>query len=115
MHPYKRAVRVNDLLREEIALIVMRRIKDPRVGFLTVTGVEVTEDLKIARVFISVLDREHREETLSVLNAASGFIRSELSKKVKMKFIPQLEFHIDSSIDYGDRIDTLLRKIKEEK
>ena len=115
MHPYKRAVRVNDLLREEIALIVMRRIKDPRVGFLTITGVEVTEDLKIARVFISVLDRAHREETLSVLNAASGFIRSELSKKVKMKFIPQLEFHIDSSIDYGDRIDTLLRKIKEEK
>lgn len=114
MHPYKRAVRVNDLLREEIALIVMRRIKDPRVGFLTVTGVEVTEDLKIARVFISVLDRAHSEETLSVLNSASGFIRSELSKKVKMKFIPQLEFLVDSSIDYGDRIDALLKQIKED-
>ncbi|MGE5893454.1 MAG: 30S ribosome-binding factor RbfA [bacterium] len=114
MHPYKRSTRVNDLLREEIALILMRRIKDPRIGFVTVTAVEVTDDLKIARVYLSVLQKKDREETISILNAAKGFVRSELSKRIKMKSIPQLEFYYDGSLEYGDRIDTLLKQIKEE-
>lgn len=114
MHPYKRSVRVNDLLREEIAMIIMRKMKDPRLGFVTVTGVKVTDDLKLARVYISVLKKEEMEKTLKILNSAGNFIRSELARVIKMKSIPQLEFFYDSSVEYGERIDTLLRQIKEE-
>jgi len=115
MHPYKRSTRVNDLLREEVALIIMRKIKDPRLGFVTVTGVKVTDDLKLARIYISVLKKEEIESTLKILNGARKFIRSELARVIKMKTIPQLEFFYDSSVDYGERIDTLLKQIREEK
>lgn len=113
MHPYKRSQRLNILLREEIADIIMRRVKDPRLGFVTVTDVELSEDLKIARVFVSVLKEEEREQTLEILNAAKGLIRNEVSKRVRVKFIPTIEFRIDASIARGDRIDRLLREIKE--
>ncbi len=113
--PYKRSKRVGDLLREEIAEIVMRRVKDPRVGFLTVTSVEVTDDLRLARVYVSVLRKAETADTLRILNSAKGFIRAELGKRVRMKTLPVLEFHVDESIDYGERIERLLREIKEEK
>lgn len=111
MHPYKRSDRVGDLLREEIADIVMYRLKDPRLGFITVTGVEVTADLKLARVFVSTLQTEERETALDILNAARSFIHSHLRKRLKMKFIPKLEFRIDTSIEYGFRMDRLLKDI----
>jgi ribosome-binding factor A len=113
MFPYKRSQRVSDLLREEIADIIMKKVKDPRLGFVTVTGVEITDDLKIAKAFVSVLKEEERETTLAILNSAKGYIRSEVAKRVRMKSIPSLEFRIDESIAYGDRIDKLLKEIKE--
>lgn len=112
MHPYKRSQRLNILLREEIADIIMKKIKDPRLGFVTVTDVELSDDLKIARVFISVLKEEERDLTLEILNSAKGLIRSEVSKRVRVKFIPALEFRIDTSIAHGDRIDRLLNEIR---
>lgn len=112
MFPYKRSQRVSDLLREEIAEIIMRRLKDPRLGFVTVTGVDITEDLKIARVFVSVLKTEDRESTLEILNSAKNFVRSEVAKRIRMKVIPTIEFRIDESIEYGARIDKLLKEIK---
>ncbi len=115
MHPYKRSQRLSILLREEIADIIMRRVKDPRLGFVTVTDVEMSEDLKIARIFISVMNEKDKEMTLEILNAAKGLIRSEVSKRVRTKFIPNIEFRIDRSIEHGDRIDKLLREIKESK
>ncbi|HEX8949723.1 MAG TPA: 30S ribosome-binding factor RbfA [Dissulfurispiraceae bacterium] len=113
MHPYKRSQRLGILLREEIADIIMRRIKDPRLGFITVTDVELSEDLKIAKVFISVLREEDKKVTLEILNSAKGLIRSEVSKRVRVKFIPTLEFMIDKSIEHGDKIDRLLKEIRE--
>jgi ribosome-binding factor A len=113
MLPYKRAQRVSDLLREEIAEIVMKKVKDHRLGFLTITGVDITDDLKIAKVFVSILNKEDREATLDILNSAKGFVRSEIAKRVRMKTVPSLEFRIDESIEYGDRIDRLLREMKE--
>ncbi|MDI6729605.1 MAG: 30S ribosome-binding factor RbfA [Thermodesulfovibrionales bacterium] len=113
MHPYKRSQRLSILLREEIADIIMRRVKDPRLGFVTVTDVEMSEDLKIARIFISVMKEEDKDITLEILNSAKGLIRSEVSKRVRTKFIPTIEFRIDRSIEHGDRIDKLLREIKE--
>jgi len=113
MLPYKRSQRVGDLLRQEIADIIMRKVKDPRIGFVTVTGVDLTDDLKIARVFISCLDDKEKEVTLEILNSAKNFIRSEVGKRVRIKVLPSVEFRIDESLGYGDKIDRLLREIKE--
>jgi len=113
MQPYKRSARVGDLLREEIAMIIMNRIKDPRVGFLTVTAVKVTDDLKQARVYVSVLDRERKGEIVDILNSARGFIRSELSRTVRLKYMPRLDFFYDESIEYGEKIDRLIDGIRE--
>lgn len=114
MLPYKRSQRISDLLREEIADIITYKLKDPRIGFVTVTGADVTDDLKIARVYISILKAEERKTTIEVLNAARSFIRSELSKRIRMKFIPTIEFRLDTSIEYGNRIEKLLREIEGE-
>ncbi len=112
MLPYKRSQRVSDLIREEIADIIMNKLKDPRVGFITVTGAKITEDLKLATVYVSVLKPEEKKGTLEILNSAKGFIRAELSKRVRMKFIPSLTFRVDESIEYGDKIERLLKEIK---
>ncbi len=112
MHPYKRSTRVSDLLREEIAEIIMHKLRDPRVGFVTVTGVDVSDDLRNARVYVSIFENEKQEETLKTLNASAKFIRGELSGRVKTKFIPQLIFRLDESIGYGAKIDSILREIK---
>jgi ribosome-binding factor A len=113
MLPYKRSQRVSDLIREEIADIIMYKLKDPRIGFVTVTGVDMSADLKSARVFVSALNSEERDNMLAVLNTSRNFIRSILAKRIKMKFIPTLEFRLDTSIEYGFKIDKLLRDIKE--
>jgi len=112
MLPYKRSQRVSDLLRKEIADIIIYRLKDPRIGFITVTGVDVTDDIKIARVYVSIFQDEERKTTLEVLNSAKSFIRSELSKRLRMKFIPSIEFRLDTSIEYGSRIEKLLKEIE---
>ncbi|MBI4709655.1 MAG: 30S ribosome-binding factor RbfA [Nitrospirae bacterium] len=112
MHPYKRTVRVNDLLREEIAEIIMHKLKDPRVGFITVTGVKTSDDLRNANVYVSVLEDSKRDETMGILKASARFIRSELSGRISMKFVPQLFFRLDESIEYGAKIDKILNEIK---
>jgi len=112
MLPYKRSQRVSDLLRQEIADIIMRRLKDPRIGFITVTGVDLTDDLKIARVYISCLKEEEKEATLDILNSAKSFVRSEVGKRIRMKVLPSIEFRFDESLGYGDKIDRLLKEIK---
>ncbi|MGD8352300.1 MAG: 30S ribosome-binding factor RbfA, partial [Nitrospirota bacterium] len=76
------------LLKEEVSDIVLNRVKDPRMGFLTVTDVEVTDDLKLARVYVSTLKDEDREIAMEILGSAKGFIRSELKKRLRMKNIP---------------------------
>ncbi|TAN41604.1 MAG: 30S ribosome-binding factor RbfA [Nitrospirae bacterium] len=113
MHPYKRSQRLSILLREEIADIIMRRVKDPRLGFITVTDVGLSEDLKIARVYISVMNENERDVTIEILNGAKGSIRSEVAKRVRTKFIPAIEFRIDESVATGERIDRLLKELKE--
>jgi ribosome-binding factor A len=115
MLPYKRSQRVSDLLREEVADIIMYKLKDPRIGFITVTGADVTADLKMASVYISILKDEDKDTTLDILNSAKSFIRSELSKRLRMKFIPAIEFRLDSSIEYGYKIDSLLNEIRKKR
>lgn len=91
----------------------MRKIKDPRIGFVTVTDVELSEDLKNARVFVSVMSAEDREPTLEALNASRGFVRSEVGRRIRMKFTPDVTFRIDKSVEHGQRVDELLRAIEE--
>jgi ribosome-binding factor A len=113
MLPYKRSQRVGDLIREEVADIIMYRLKDPRIGFVTVTGVDMAPDMKSARVYVSVLKEEDRELTLEILNSSKSFMRSLLAKRLRMKFIPTIEFRFDTSIEYGYKIDKLLKEIKD--
>jgi ribosome-binding factor A len=110
---YKRSVRVGDLMREEIADILMHKVKDPRIGFLTVTGVDLSDDLRYAKVFVSIYKDEEREATLKGIETAKGFIRRELGKRMRLKFVPELVFRLDKSIEYGDKIDRLLKEVSE--
>jgi ribosome-binding factor A len=109
---YKRAERVSDQMKQEIADILMRKIKDPRIGFVTVTEVEVADDLRNAKVFVSVYGSE-KAATLKGLESASPFIRSELGKRMRMKFIPELLFRYDDSVERGAHINELLHEIQE--
>lgn len=102
-------------MKKELGEIIGRKIKDPRVGFVTVTDVQVTGDLQQATVFISVLgDDEQKENTLKGLAKAKGFIRSEIGQRIRLRKTPEIFFEFDESIDYGNRIDTLLHQIHDE-
>ena len=104
-------------MKKELGDIIGRKIKDPRIGFVTVTDVEVTGDLQQAKVYISVLgDEEQRENTLKGLAKAKGFIRTEIGHRIRLRKTPEIIFEWDESIDYGNRIDTLLHQLhKDEK
>ncbi|WP_313798638.1 30S ribosome-binding factor RbfA [Cytobacillus sp.] len=110
-----RANKVGEQMKKELGEIIGRKIKDPRIGFVTVTDVQVTGDLQQATVYISVLgDDEQKENTLKGLAKAKGFIRSEIGQRIRLRKTPEIFFEFDESIDYGNRIDTLLHQIHDE-
>src|SRR5690606_33937728 len=111
-----RVGRVQEQIKKELMQILQTEWKDPRVGFLTITGVEVTGDLSLARVYISILgDDEKKEEALAALSRGKGFIRSELGKRVRLRVVPEIDFKFDHSMDYGARIEKLLHDLNEGK
>lgn len=102
-------------MKKELGEIISRKIKDPRIGFVTVTDVRVSGDLQIAKVYISVLgDAEKRENTLKGLAKAKGFIRSEIGQRIRLRKTPEILFEFDESVDYGNRIETLIHEINQE-
>ncbi|MBD0380312.1 30S ribosome-binding factor RbfA [Paenibacillus sedimenti] len=110
-----RVGRVGEQIKKELSQIVQSELKDPRIGFLTVTGVEVTNDLSLARVYLSVMGtEEEKAATLKALSTGTGYIRSELGKRIRLRKIPDLQFKFDASIDYGSRIDNLLHQLNQE-
>ncbi|HYA85961.1 MAG TPA: 30S ribosome-binding factor RbfA [Nitrospirota bacterium] len=111
---FKRSDRVSDQIKHEIADILMRKIKDPRIGFVTVIDVEIADDLKNAKVFVSVYGGD-KQESLKGLKSATPFIRAELGRRLRMKFIPELLFRYDSTIERGAHIMELLKNIEQEK
>jgi len=115
MHPYKRSARVSDLIREEVADIIMNRIKHRTLGFITVTGAKVSDDLRNATIYLSVLDPGENEKTVRKLQSSASFIKKELGRRLKMKYIPNLTFRIDESIEYGRKIDGILDEINSER
>jgi ribosome-binding factor A len=107
-----RSNRVAEQMKKELGDILNRKLKDPRLGFITITDVEVTGDLQQATVFISILGNEkEREDTLLALEKAHGFIRSEIGNRMRLRKVPELLFEMDSSLEYGNRIDELLRDL----
>lgn len=108
----RRAERLAEEIREQVARMIASDLKDPRIGFVTVTDVEVADDLRNAKVFVSVLG-EDRAATLKGLESAGAFIRSELGKRMRMKFVPELIFRYDDSAERGAHIMELLHEIEE--
>ncbi len=108
----RRTLQVGEFLREELTDIIRREVKDPRVGFMTVTEVEVTPDLRAARVYVSVLgSEEERADTLAALRSAARFIRFHLKPRLRMRQIPELEFRDDRSMEHAQRIDRALKDL----
>jgi ribosome-binding factor A len=111
----RRQRQVAELLHQEISQLIQHRTRDPRLGFVTVTGVDVSPDLSLARVHVSVLgDATDTETTLEGLNSAAGYFRRELGQSLSLRFVPKLTFKLDTSLEHSLHIDKLLDSIKEE-
>ncbi|MDQ3045120.1 MAG: 30S ribosome-binding factor RbfA [Chloroflexota bacterium] len=111
----RRTRQVGELLREELDDIIRREVKDPRIGFMSITEVEVTPDLRHARAFISVLGTdEEREATLKALRSAARFIRFHLKPRLRMRQIPDLEFRDDRSMEHAESISRVLHGLNVE-
>ena len=106
--------RLNNMFVEEISKIIHTEIKDKEVGFVTITDARVTNDLSFAKVYITTLDN-NREKVLKALNKASGFIRTLLCDKVKIRKMPEIHFVYDESIEYGKKIEDIIERINNEK
>jgi len=111
----RRQRQVAELLHEEISQLIQHDSRDPRLGFVTVTGVDVTADLRLARVYVTVLgDEADARETLAGLASAAGYFRHRLKQLISLRYIPELSFKLDTSLEHGMRIDKLLDSIKDE-
>jgi ribosome-binding factor A len=109
----QRASRVAEELRKIVSQILLEDITDPRFGFITITHIDVTDDLRYARVYYSVLgDEEKKELTAEALEGYQGFIRRLVAERINMKFALEIKFEVDKSIDHSFRIDSILKQIK---
>ncbi|HEX2277496.1 MAG TPA: 30S ribosome-binding factor RbfA [Candidatus Tectomicrobia bacterium] len=112
MHPYKRSERLGELILAEISDLTARDIKDPRVGFVTFTRVEMSDDLRYAKVFVSSLGSEQEKaRTLQGLASATGYIRRHLGRALHLRYTPDITFLIDESLEHGAKIAQLLRQL----
>ncbi len=109
---FKRSEKVAEAIHELISELLVKGLKDPRIGFVTITGVKVTDDLHLATVYFTVIGSdEEKKATGAGLNSARGFIRKEMGKTLRMRYVPDLLFKYDESVEYGNRIETLLKEI----
>lgn len=111
-----RKKRLESLLKREISLIIMHEIKDPRIHFVTVTNVSLTNDYKMAHIYVSIMgDEKEKEKNLQGLKNASGFIRKLVGESIKIKYNPELIFKIDDSFEKQDKIFKILKEIEGKK
>lgn len=109
-----RAARVGDQMRDELATLI-RDLKDPRIGFVSIVKVEVSGDLRHAKVFVSVMGAaDQKKESMKGLQSAAGFLRSELGNLIRLRYVPELHFVLDGSIEHGTRIAQLLVEVQKE-
>ena len=109
---YSRTQRVADQIQRELASLIQREVKDPRVGMATVSAVEVSLDLSHAKVFVTIFNGSEDEqeiiESVKALNSASGFLRSQLGQRMKLRIVPTLRFHYDDSLSRGNYLSNLI-------
>ncbi|MBN1485013.1 MAG: 30S ribosome-binding factor RbfA [Chloroflexia bacterium] len=111
----RRSIQLARLIQQELSELLQRTLKDPRLGFVTLTEVRLSPDLRNAQVFFSVLGEEKSvQDSLAALQSATGFLRRELGHRLTMRYIPQLEFVLDRSVERSQRIFDLLRQVREQ-
>ena len=110
-----RIEKLQELIKQEIGKMLLMDIKDSRIGFVTVTAVEMTGDLREAKIFVSIMGNDEQiQSTWEGLHSALGFIRREIGKRIKIRFTPEISFALDKSLDYSEHIQKLLLKVKAE-
>lgn len=107
--------KIGSMFVREISRIILEDVKDPEIKFVTLTACDVTNDLSFAKVYFTCLDRTKKEETEKALNRAANFIEIELSKCIDIRKMPQISFHYDNSIEYGEHIEEKIKELKENK
>jgi ribosome-binding factor A len=112
----KRSEKVADLVRKEISQMLVKSIKDPRIGFVTITRVTVSEDCRFAKVYFSVVGTlAERESSMEGLDSAKGYIRKELGRRIRLRYTPEIMFQFDPSIEYAIHMEELIQSIHQEK
>lgn len=110
-----RVSRVGEQIKKELSQIIQQEIKDPRIGFVTVTAVEMSGDLQQAKVFISVLGSQaEKDESIHALEKAKGFLRSEVGRRIQLRHVPEIHFSIDQSLDHSEQITRLLHDVRDQ-
>ena len=109
---FKRSDKVAEAVHELVSELLVKGLKDPRIGFVTITGVKVTDDMRLATVYFTVIGTdEEKKATEQGLNSARTFIRKEMGKKFRMRYVPEVVFKYDASVEYGYRIESILKEI----
>ena len=106
--------KLGSLFTREISRIILENVKDPKIKFVTLTGCDITNDLSFAKVYFLTLSRDNKEEMENTLNKAANFIELELSKSIEIRKMPQISFHYDTSVEYGENIEKKIQELKEE-
>jgi ribosome-binding factor A len=108
----KRSEKVAEEIHKIVSELLIKGLKDPRIGFVTITGVKLTTDIRQATIYFTVIGSdEEKKNTESGLNSARGFIRKELAKDLKLRFAPEIQFRYDASVEYGQHIESILKEI----
>jgi len=111
----KRSVKVADIIQREVSEMIVRTIKDPRIGFVTITKVSVSDDCRMSKIYFSVTGNlEERERSKKGLESAKGYIRKELGRRISLRYTPEIMFLFDPSIEYAIHIEEILRNIRSE-
>lgn len=112
----ERLNRINEQLKKELSQVINYELKNSSVtGMLTVTRVKITPDFKYAKVYVSILNSKSTTKTMEGLKESSGFIRSRIAKTINLRITPELVFELDDSLEYGERIDTILKELNKDK
>lgn len=107
-----RSQKIADMIQREISALILKGLKDPRIGFVTITGVDITDDLRHAKIFVTVIGAEESKiASLEGLKHSVPFLRRHLGRELRMKFAPELHFEYDQSLEYGNRIENILKEI----
>ena len=108
-----RIEKLQELIKQEMSKMLLTDLKDPRIGFVTVTDVEMTGDLREAKIYVSIMGGEEQvKNSLEGLNSALGFVRREIGQRIRLRFTPEISFALDKSLDYGDHIQKLLLQVE---